>query len=228
MGTLSQSLRDYVAGCFTGVWIESREPQEAITEIAQLCREESWQLATWNIDQGLRVGSESAPEGNDPLAAVKAAGALGGQETSILVLENFHRFLTCVEIIQALVSQIHAGKQTRSIIIVLAPVLDLPPELEKLFVVIEHALPTREQLQEIAEGIGTEDGELPTGKELEQVLDAAGGLTRGEAESAFSASPGSAWPDPPETIWELKTQTLKKSGLLEMYVVMPTSPRSAA
>ena len=95
------------------------------------------------------------------LAAVKAAGALGGQETSILVLENFHRFLTSVEIIQALVSQIHAGKQTRSIIIVLAPVLELPPELEKLFVVVEHALPTREQLKEIAEGIGTEDGELP-------------------------------------------------------------------
>ena len=45
MGTLSQSLREYVAGCFTGIWIESREPQEAITEIAQLCREESWHLA---------------------------------------------------------------------------------------------------------------------------------------------------------------------------------------
>ena len=125
-----------------------------------MCREQSWHFATWNIDQGLQVGGETSSEANDPLAAVKAAGAFGGDQTSILVLENFHRFLTSVEIVQALVGQIHAGKQTRSIIVVLAPVLDLPPELEKLFVVIEHELPTREQLQEIAEGIGTEEGEL--------------------------------------------------------------------
>ena len=76
MTTLTKRLREYVAGCFTAIWIESREPQEAITEIAQLCREQSWHLATWNIDQGLQVGGETAPEGNDPLAAVKAAGAL--------------------------------------------------------------------------------------------------------------------------------------------------------
>ncbi len=156
-------------------------------------------------------------EANDPLAAVKAAAGLGGDQTSILVLENFHRFLTSVEIIQALVGQIHSGKQTRSIIVVLAPILDLPPELEKLFVVVEHELPTRDQLQEIAEGIGTEEGELPTGDELERVLDAAGGLTRGEAESAYSLSLVRHGRIQPETIWELKSQTLKKSGLLELY-----------
>ena len=116
-----------------------------------------------------------------------------------------------------MVSQIHSGKQTRSIIIVLAPVLELPPELEKLFVVVEHALPTREQLSEIAAGIGTEEGELPTGRELDRVLDAAGGLTRGEAESAFSLSLVRHARIQPETIWELKSQMLKKSGLLELY-----------
>ena len=30
-----------------------------------------------------------------------------------------------------------------------------------MFVVIEHELPDREQLEEIAQGIATEDGELP-------------------------------------------------------------------
>lgn len=116
-----------------------------------------------------------------------------------------------------MVSQIHSGKQTRSIIIVLAPVLELPPELEKLFVVVEHALPTREQLSEIAAGIGTEEGELPTGRELDRVLDAAGRLTRGEAESAFSLSLVRHARIQPETIWELKSQMLKKSSLLELY-----------
>ena len=112
MSTLSQNLREYVAGCFTGIWVESREPQEAIVEIAQLCRDESWQFATWNIDQGLRVGGDTGSTGEmtDPLAAVKASQAMGADTTSIIVLENFHRFLSSVEIIQAMASQIHAGK----------------------------------------------------------------------------------------------------------------------
>ena len=217
MTTLSQTLREYVAGCFTGIYVETQEPQEAYAEIGQLCRDESWQFGRWDIDTGLRVGDQVVEDVQDPLAAVKAAGAMGGDETSVLVLENFHRFLSSAEIVQALVGQLHAGKQTRSIIVVLSPMLDLPAELEKLFVAVEHSLPTREQLKEIAEGIGTEVGELPDEAELERVLDAASGLTRSEAESAFSLSLVRHGRITPETTWELKTQTLKKSGLLELY-----------
>jgi len=217
MATLSKTLREYVAGCFTGIWIETLEPQEAMAEIRQLSRDESWQYAKWDVDAGLRVGDEVVEDGRDPLAAVKAASAMGGEGTSVLVLENFHRFLTSAEIVQALIGQLHAGKQTRSIIVVLSPALDLPPELEKLFVAVEHSLPTREQIKEIAEGIGTEDGELPESMELERVLGAASGLTSGEAESAFSLSLVRHGRITPETTWELKTQTLKKSGLLELY-----------
>ena len=75
--TLANRLSEYVSGCFTGIWVESREPQEAITEIAQLCRDQTWHFATWNIDQGLRIGGETATanenEATDPLAAVKAS-----------------------------------------------------------------------------------------------------------------------------------------------------------
>ena len=58
---------------------------------------------------------------------------------------------------------------------------------------------------------------MPTGRELDLVLDAAGGLTRAEAESAFSLSLVRHGRIQPDAIWELKSQMLKKSGLLEMY-----------
>jgi len=214
--TLKTKLREYVAGCFTGIWVETHEPQEAISDIQMLCQTESWQFGHWDIDQGLRVAGQAVEDGQDPLSAVKSAAAMG-EEASILVLENFHRFLGSPEIIQALASQLHAGKQTSSIIVVLAPVVELPPELEKMFIAIEHSLPGRDQLREIAEATGVEQGELPEGRELEQVLDAASGLTRSEAESAFSLSLVRHGKITPETTWELKTQTLKKSGLLELY-----------
>jgi hypothetical protein len=144
--------------------------------------------------------------------------SLGTSEgTSILVLQNFHRFLQSGEIVQALSKQIIAGKQNRTILVILAPLVQLPLELERMFVVVEHDLPTREQLQEIAQGVATEDGELPNGVELERVLDASSGLTRYEAENAYSLSLVRHGRVTPEAVWELKSQILRKSGLLQLY-----------
>jgi hypothetical protein len=44
------------------------------------------------------------------------------------------------------------------------------------------------QLEEIARGVATQGGELPAGDELARVVDAAKGLTRSEAENAYSLS----------------------------------------
>ena len=132
------------------------------------------------------------------------------------MLENFHRYLGSAEIVQALVTQVYEGKQTRSITVILASIVELPAELEKLFVVIEHQLPSREQLEGIARDIVTKMGELPDDNELETMLDAAAGLTRLEAENAFSLSLVRHTKLTPETIRGLKIQALRKSGL-ELY-----------
>ena len=213
-------LTEYVRACFTGIWIESHEHQEALTEIAELCRDEQWQLATWDIDAGLNIPGQSETEisGSDPLAAIRAVNALATPDgTAIIVLQNFHRFMQSAEVAQALSRQIIAGKQNRTIVVVLSPVVQIPTELEKMFVVVEHDLPDREQLAEIARGIATEAGELPEGNELQTVLDAAAGLTRMEAENAFSLSLVRQGRITADAVWELKTQTLKKSGLLSLH-----------
>ena len=89
--------------------------------------------------------------------------------------------------------------------------------MEKLFAVVEHELPTRQQIEEIARGVAGEEGELPDGAELDRVLDAAAGLTRYESENAFSLSLVRHQRIEPESIWELKSQMLKKSGLLTLH-----------
>ena len=65
--------------------------------------------------------------------------------------------------------------------------------------------------------MATEEGELPDGPELNRVLDAAAGLTRYEAENAFSLSLVRHRRIEPESIWELKAGMLKKSGLLTLH-----------
>lgn len=218
--SLAVALAEYVRACFTGIWIESHEHQDALSEIAGVCRREHWQLAAWDVDRGLSVGGEAESSGGsqDPLAAIRSLGAMATPDgTAILVLQNFHRFLSSAEIVQALARQILGGKQNRTFILVLAPIVNIPIELEKLFVVVPHDLPGREQLLGIARGIATEAGELPDGPALEQLLDAAAGLTRYEAEAAFSLSLVRHGRLQADAVWELKCQTLKKSGLLQLH-----------
>ena len=215
---LRHRLSEYVRACFTGIWIESHEHQDAIAEMAQLCHDENWQMATWDVETGLSISGQSESGSNDPLAAIRSINALasaGG--TAVLVLQNFHRFLQSAEVVQALIRQIMSGKQNRTIVVILAPLVMIPVELEKLFVVIEHELPNREQLEAIARGIATEADELPDGPELEKVLNAASGLTRVEAENAFSLSLVRQERIRADTVWELKTQMLKKGGLVSLY-----------
>lgn len=219
--SLCNNLSDYVCACFTGLWIESHEHQDALAEIAGLCRREQWRLAVWDVDRGLDIGGGedgATAGGQDPLAAIRAlSGMASPDSTAILVLQNFHRFLQSAEIVQALTRQILAGKQNRTFIVVLAPLVQIPVELEKLFIVVSHELPGRDQLLEIARGIATEPGELPLGPALETVLDSAAGLTRYEAEGAFSLSLVRHGRIQAAAVWELKSGMLKKSGLLSLH-----------
>jgi hypothetical protein len=221
--TLTIQVAEHVRACFAGIWIQSYEHEDALVEIARLCSNEGWKLATWDIDQGLSVGPGSTSStgdsaGTDPLAAVRAIRSFAADDTAALVvLTNFHRFLNSAEIMQAVTRQVTAGKHNRTILVVLSPVVQIPVELEKLFVVLEHPLPTREQLQEIALGIATEDDELLDASELSSVLDSAAGLTRLEAENAFSLSIVRHDRLESSTVRELKAGMLKKSGLLRLY-----------
>ena len=220
--TLTERLSEYVRAAFSGIWVQSHEHDDAVHEIAQLCRGNDWSLATWDIDRGISVGndveSSAIPSAADPLSAIKALPDLATVDgTSILVLKNFHRFLGSAEIVQALDSAIGKGKQERTFVVILSPVVQIPIELERQFVVVEHDLPGRDQIERIARSIATEPGDLPEGDDLGMILDAASGLTRMEAENAFSLSLVRHGKVVPETLWELKTGMLKKSGLLSLH-----------
>ncbi|MEK6248104.1 MAG: hypothetical protein N2C12_07985 [Planctomycetales bacterium] len=221
--SLAERLSEYVSACFTGLWIQSCEHEDALAEIAQMCRDEDWNLAPWDIDSGLQIPGQGDSQsldagGNDPLAAIRAINALASPDSSaLLVLVNFHRFINSPEVIQAMARQIVNGKANRTFLVILSPLVQIPTELEKQFIVVEHELPTREQLESIFSSLCTDPGELPDGNELLTILDAAAGLTRYEAEGAASLSLVRHERVTADAIWELKSQMLKKSGLLALH-----------
>jgi hypothetical protein len=221
---LPDQLTDYVRAAFSGLWVQTHEPDEAEREVAQHAREQGWRLAVWDIAQGLRFPNAPHPAATDvgagdPLAVLRALPTLASKDdTAVLLLHNFHRFLASPEVVQVAFAQLVAGKQQGTFLVVLSPVVQIPVELEKLFVVIEHSLPDRAQLERIARELASDRPEdLPQGDDLARVLDAAAGLTRYEAEGAFSMSLTRHNALRPEAIWELKAQTLRKNNLLTLH-----------
>jgi hypothetical protein len=221
--TLTSNLRELVQAAFSAIWLQTQEPAEATRDLTALCRAETWRLATWDCDRGMTFPLEpvelpGVTDTQDPLAVIRALPQVSiGAATTLVVFESLHRFLGATEIIQALVRQIHHGKSSRCFVVVLAPVIQIPAELEKLFTVIDHELPDHAQLEWIAREVATEPGELPTAENLPRVIEAAAGLTRSEAENAFSLSLVRHGTLEPETMWELKSQQLKKSGLVSLH-----------
>jgi hypothetical protein len=222
--TLTDQLTDYVNAAFTGLWIQTQEPDEAEREIARLAKERKWKVVAWDIANGIR--SPNAPHDapievgtSDRLAVLRALPTLAERDgTALLLLHQFHRFLNAPEVVQTAFTQLVAGKRQRTFLVVLSPVVNIPVELEKLFVVLEHALPDRGQLEHIARELTTETpDDLPSGHDLQRILDAAAGLTRYEAEGAYALSLTRHNAIRPEVLWELKAQAVKKNNLLTLH-----------
>ncbi|MFH5804350.1 hypothetical protein [Alienimonas sp. DA493] len=189
--------------------VTSDEPEEVLRDLARLCGERKWHLATWTA----AGGEEGA---SDPLAAVKALPVSGDGETpSILAMVHVHRYFQSAELLAAIRTSLAAGKTRRALLVLVQPTEQLPAELRRDFVTVAHPLPSRDELDAVARGVATEPGELP--EELWAVLDAAAGLTRSEAENAFALSlvrHGRLDPDP---LWELKAKQLAGSGALTLH-----------
>jgi hypothetical protein len=221
---LTDQLTDYVHAAFPGLWIHTVESDEAEREIVRHAQQQMWKVAIWDVANGLRLpqaaGSARPDAGaGDPLAALRALPALAEPNgTALLLLHNFHKFVGSAEVMQATLTALIAGKQQRTFVVVLAPVVQIPVELEKLFVVLEHQLPDREQLLGIARELTSDSpDDLPQGDELQRVLDAAAGLTRVEAEGAFALSLTRHNALVPQAVWEVKAATLKKNNLLTLH-----------
>lgn len=68
--TLSERLQEYVPACFTGLWGQSHEHEDCLRELAQVARDQDWQLADWDVAQGLQIPGSDEPAdagGTDPL-----------------------------------------------------------------------------------------------------------------------------------------------------------------
>lgn len=212
------------------LWLVSSEEPRVDGLLGEMAETHGKVLLAWSVTKGLhRLGGARAQpppcEGTeDPIAALQAIGAYG--EPSLVVLKDFHPYLAEPRVVRALRELGFALKSTYTTVIVLAPVLQLPVELEKEMSVLDVPLPTFRDLAELLHGI---IGVVRTGgratvdlkrEEGERLVKAALGLTLHEAENAFAkaiAEDQRLDASDIQRVMEEKRQAIRKSGLLEYY-----------
>ena len=57
---LTAALTDYINAAFAGIWVETREADEAEREIIRHAQQKKWRIAVWDVANGLRLPGSSA------------------------------------------------------------------------------------------------------------------------------------------------------------------------
>ncbi len=215
MKAITETLGDYILAGFSGLYVLSHEGEYLENLVRGLCVKEGYLFSRWDRGKGLTVGEDSISDSDTPLKALGNC-VIKPDGNTVLFLHNFHRYLENSQVVQVLRNLLISGKSSSLTVIIISPITVLPPELERLFVVVDHPLPTQEELQDVLESIQI-DGKSKAQTQGDPVS-AAKGLTRLEAEDAFSLSivqEGSVVKE--EKVRKLKVQAIKKSGYLDLY-----------
>ncbi len=183
----------------------------------------------WSATKGLRKlagGRAVAPleDSQNPLGALAAVERLS--EPALVVLKDFHPFLTEAPVVRALRELAHQLKSTYTTLMLISPTLTIPPELEKEVTVLDIPLPTFSDLMTLLREIVSvvRQGNKATidlrRDQAEHLIKAALGLTLSEAENAFAkaiATDGRLDANDVPLVLEEKRQVIRKSGLLEYF-----------
>ena len=115
----------------------------------------------------------------DPVEAIKWLSCC---TDTILIAQNLHLFLEVPEVIQAIQNGVIKWKSTGCTLILVAPSIRFPLELEKLFHVIDVPLPGFDSMFALQHDMGLSLNVEPN----QTAAYGARGLTEFEAETAFA------------------------------------------
>jgi ATP-dependent 26S proteasome regulatory subunit len=209
---------------------EEMRVQNVVLEIAKKRQKKvfEWSYSTGIVPAGTSIQSQkhrNTPT-KDPLAALDQV--IEQVEPAIFIFKDFHPFLTKnnFAIVRKLKEIALHLKNSFKTILLISPVLEIPTELEKEVTVLNYPLPAREDLSALLDKIIADVRQFKQVKidledsGRERLLQAALGLTLGEAENVFAkiiVKDERLSGDDVNEVFAEKQQIIRKSGLLEYY-----------
>ncbi|HEY9765667.1 MAG TPA: hypothetical protein V6C82_04855, partial [Chroococcales cyanobacterium] len=227
-------LDPFIRSCYPLIYVSSFEERRFISSIEERYGAHRT-VFHWTYTKGLvnlkRDLVHDPKSIGDPLVALNIAEKLdvGG----IFIFSDLHPFLgeptamrnATVRLLRDIYSSSKAYGNTQKTVILLSPVFQIPPELEKEILVFDFPLPDLAELENLLEKhIQTQSRMGATvrldSEDKQKLLDAALGLTLDEADNAFNAaflSDGCLDASDIGHILAEKRLIIRKSGTLEYF-----------
>jgi SpoVK/Ycf46/Vps4 family AAA+-type ATPase len=207
---------------------EEMRVQDLVVEIANKRQKKAfeWSYSTGIVPAGTSIQSQKLrhPATKEPLAALDQV--IEQVEPAIFIFKDLHPFLTKANfaVVRKLKEIALHLKNSFKTIILISPVMEIPTELEKEVTVLNFPLPTREELNALLDRILEELRQFKqvtfelAPEARERLVQAALGLTLGEAENVFAKIIVRDERLQAEAVGEVfaeKQQIIRKNGLLE-------------
>src|SRR6266704_3585335 len=214
---------------------EEMRVQALVVEIAKKRQKKAfeWSYSTGIVPAGTSIQSQKHRNAatKDPLMALDQV--IEQVEPAIFIFKDFHPFLSKnnFAIVRKLKEIALHLKNSFKTIILISPVMEIPTELDKEITVLNYPLPSRDDLSELLDKIIADVKQFSqvvidldeAGRE--RLLQAALGLTLGEAENVFAkiiVKDERLSGDDVNEVFAEKQQIIRKSGLLEYYATTET------
>ncbi len=204
------------------IYVVSWEEGRVESALRRIAQDRGKKIFFWTITQGMVQNVNHKDNATrDPMNALDFV--MDSREQALFVLKDFHAFVGDVTITRRLRDLFVSLKMTYKTLIILAPLLKLPGELEKEITVVDYGLPDKDDLDILLESIIQKAKENPnlevnlSDLERDQILKAAQGLTINEAENVFAKSLVEKHKFDVDVVLGEKEQIIRKSGILEYY-----------
>lgn len=214
---------------------EETRVQQVLVEIANRRQKKAfeWSFSTGIVAAGasIQLQKHRAASSKDPLVALDQV--IDQVEPAIYIFKDFHPFLSRSNfaVIRKLKEIGLQLKNSFKTIILVSPILEIPTELEKEITVLNFPLPARDDLSDLLDHIIADVQEYKHVRidlddhGRQRLLQAALGLTLGEAENVFAkiiVKDERLSGDDVNEVFAEKQQIIRKSGLLEYYATDET------
>jgi len=229
--TIAEEIECLVRARYPILYLVSSEESRALELVGEIARRRQKQLFEWSCTTGLvpagtSIQSQKSRQSasRDPLLALDQV--IDQVEPALFLFKDFHPFLTKANpaIVRKLKEIALHLKNSHKTVILCAPVLEIPLELEKDVTVLQLPLPRFEDLGGLLDRIVAELRPLDQVRidldeeARDRLLQAALGLTLAEAENVFAKILVKYERLSAEDVHEVfaeKQQIVRKNGLLE-------------
>jgi len=215
------------------IYVVSWEELRVLAQVSKIASKLNKNVFEWSVNTGLvpagtNIQSQKQRDTatQDPLIAL--GNVIEHVEPALYVFKDFHPFLKSqnMSVIRRLREVASSLKNTYKTIVIVSPMLEIPPELEKDITIVDFDLPRENDFTALLDRIIEEVKTNPklnvnvNGRMRESIVHALLGLTLAEAENVLAKTlvqHRGFGKESLEVINAEKKQIIRKSGLLEYY-----------